>query len=383
MTDNPSRPFPLGTFAPHHADSGSEPPRAVHVTSPPGLIQAVPYLLGFHPGQDMVIIGTRPPRNVATITLRYSLPNPADPGKVAATAHGAIETLNAQQYQTALAIGFGPDKLARPFAEQLQREAEPYELSFKYILRADTQQQRYWSYLPTDPDRRPPQGTPYESPPDAAITGLFADDVPGVLASREAIAEVVAPCSGEEAASMTEATVKAQRRLARPATRAPRPGKPPGKRAVALAGIRATEQAIRKYRQGATITHAEAAWLTVLLRDLRVRDDAWSRVNLADRNVHLRLWIDLTRLAQFSYVPAPATLLAFTAWRVGNNPLAQQALARALAADPNYPMAAIMRNALGTSMTPGDIDPPVTPEWVAESYAEHYPEQEPPTDREP
>ena len=46
------------------------------------------------------------------------------------------------------------------------------------------------------------------------------------------------------------------------------------------------------------------------LRDLRVRDDAWARMDPAYQDAHRRLWIDVTRRAQPGYVAAPAALLA-------------------------------------------------------------------------
>jgi hypothetical protein len=41
-------------------------------------------------------------------------------------------------------------------------------------------------------------------------------------------------------------------------------------------------------RYGAT-TDYEIAWVTVALRDLRVRDDAWARMDPAHRDAHRRL----------------------------------------------------------------------------------------------
>jgi hypothetical protein len=55
----------------------------------------------------------------------------------------------------------------------------------------------------------------------------------------------------------------------------------------------------------------EIARLTVALRDLRVRDDAWARMDPAHADAHLRLWIDVTRRAQPGHLAAPAELLAF------------------------------------------------------------------------
>ena len=92
--------------------------------------------------------------------------------------------------------------------------------------------------------------------------------------------------------------------------------------------------AIRRYRAGEPIGPEPAAWLTVALRELRVRDDAWARMLPEHNAAHTRLWTDLTRLAQPGYVAAPASLLAFVAWQAGDGALANIALDRALADRP-------------------------------------------------
>jgi hypothetical protein len=68
---------------------------------------------------------------------------------------------------------------------------------------------------------------------------------------------------------------------------------------------------IATYRGGGRYaTDYQLAWITVALRDLRVRDDAWARMDPAYLDAHRRLWIDVTRRAQPGYVAAPASLLA-------------------------------------------------------------------------
>ena len=60
------------------------------------------------------------------------------------------------------------------------------------------------------------------------------------------------------------------------------------------------------------------ARIAVALRDLRVRDDAWARMDPAHTEAHQRLWIDVVRRAQPRYVAAPTALLALAAWQLGH-----------------------------------------------------------------
>jgi hypothetical protein len=87
------------------------------------------------------------------------------------------------------------------------------------------------------------------------------------------------------------------------------------------------------------------------------------------RAAHRRLWTDVVRCAAESYVPAPASLLAFTAWQSGEGALANIAIERALAADPAYSMAHLIGQAVDAGLPPSAARLPMTPEEVEASYA--------------
>ena len=106
-----------------------------------------------------------------------------------------------------------------------------------------------------------------------------------------------------------------------------------------------------------------------MLTRLQVRDDAWARMESAHHDAHQRLWTDLVRRAQPGYTAAPACLLAITAWQAGNGALARIATERALADEPGYSMALLIRDLLDRALPPSMAAPPMTPEEVAASYA--------------
>jgi hypothetical protein len=136
-------------------------------------------------------------------------------------------------------------------------------------------------------------------------------------------------------------------------------------------GIAAVTSIISAYRAGGAFTTADqVAWLTIAMKELRVRDDAWSRMDPQYRDAHLRLWTDIVRRAQPGYAAAPASLLAFVAWQSGNGALANVALDRALADTPGYSMARLLRQALAAGMPPSMARLPMTPEAVAAAYDE-------------
>lgn len=143
----PQSPAAVPVSSRRQENGDGSPPRKVSITSPHELISVVPYLLGYHPGRDMIIIGTWPPHGTARITLRYSLPYRADAQQAAASARHAILTLSAQQYPTAAAVFYGPDDVVKPLVARLRDEAAEHEIRFTEILRVDTRRRRYWSYL--------------------------------------------------------------------------------------------------------------------------------------------------------------------------------------------------------------------------------------------
>ena len=105
-----------------------------------------------------------------------------------------------------------------------------------------------------------------------------------------------------------------------------------------------------------------------MLAHLPVRDDAWSRMDPEHREAHLRLWTDLVRRARRRYLAAPASLLAFTAWQSGEGALANIAVDLALAADPGYSLAHLLRDIMDAGVPPSAARLPMTPEQVAASY---------------
>jgi Domain of unknown function (DUF4192) len=348
-------------------DRQTQPP--VSVGSPEEVLAAIPYLLGFHPTRSIVVIGARPPRDRIHVSFRYDLLDPPDPGYASEIAEHATTVLANQDVTVAIIAGYGPGSLVTPIAEQFRRHLMEAGLELREMLRVEDG--RYWSYLCHDPGCCPAEGVPF----DVSVTAVAAQmTLAGnmTLPDRAALEQTVARLGGVARASMRQATIRAESRAAAMIADAARAG---GKRREILRpvvedGLRAVGHAIGVYRGGERITgDDEIAWLTITLADLRVRDDAWARMDPEHASAHQRLWTDVVRRAEPRYVPAPACLLAFTAWQSGNGALANVAIARALESDPGYTMALLLSDAIGGGLPPSAARLPMTPEEVAASYA--------------
>ena len=345
----------------------SAAPPSARVTTPRELLSLVPALFGFYPRASVVIIGVTPPRRTVRVSLRFASYDQADPGAAALSARYAVALLASQQCPQAAAVGYGPDQHVAPFFALLREQAARHGIELTELVRAEDG--RYWSYVCTGPSCCPAGGSPYDDTPDLALAALLPEGVPAVLPGREALAGLVAPCGGDEAASVARAVRAAGQRAARLTRRARQSAVPVTRRyPVASAGIRAVRAALRACRQDQAITSTQVGWLLVALGDSWVRDDALGRLDPAHRRADLRLWTDLTRLAAPGYVAAPATLLAHAAWRAGNGALANVALDRALDNDPGYPLARTLHRVLARGTSPDKAEPPMTPRRVAAFY---------------
>lgn len=341
----------------------------VHIGSPGSVLAVVPHMMGFMPGKSLVVLGAERIRGEIKIVLRYDLPDPPSDDENSALALHAVDILAAQRADHVLIVGYGPARLVTPLADQVRMAAGRGGLTVLDVLRV--QDQRYWSQLCTDPDCCPPEGTPFD-PMSEPEWAAMAEAGTQVLGTRCDLAATVAPLAGKAGEIARRANLRAMQRANTLVARVGRTGKRgEGRRIIAAAGISAVTQALGTYRRGRGVTNADQlAWITVVLRDLRVRDDAWARMDPERREVHLRMWTDVTRAARPGFAAAPASLLAFVAWQCGNGALANVALDRALDDNPSYSMALLLRQVIASGVPPSSARLPMSPAEVAASYDE-------------
>ena len=377
------------TANPAKPDPGRPPDRKIRVGSPASLLPIVPHLLGFVPDSSLVVIGAEAPHGQIKITLRYDLPDPPDQSITRDIAEHAAGVLSAQGIATMVAIGYGPARLVDPLAEALRDVALRTGFTLMDVLRV--QDGHHSSYLCAKPGCCPPEGISFDEATStvsaqtaSSVTGLTGTSSAGtdssvtgptgigdrVLGTRGELAATIAKVGGPAGDSMRRATRLAEDRAAKLLARIARTGKRgDGRRLIAAAGIQAVTEAIAIYRNdGRLDSDDRIAWLSVVLRDLRVRDDAWARMAPEHREAHLRMWTDIVPRARDGYVAAAASLLAFVAWQCGDGALANIALDRALADKPRYSMAHLLRQVIDSGAPPEVARLPMTPEDVAACY---------------
>jgi len=338
----------------------------VRIGSAEGILAVVPHLLGFKPADSLVMLGIGGAHARIRLAFRYDLPDPPEDELAADIAEHAAAVLVRQHLGMAIVAGYGPGSAVTPLVDVVVPALREAGISVQDVLRVESG--RYWSYACEDPGCCPPEGTPFDTSAHPASAALAAAGLT-VRADRAALADTLAPVA-DAAASMRAAVGRARQQAGEltdlaAAAEGGDPFLP-----VADAGRRSVKQVITRYRRGGVLTdHEEMAWLGVTLGDLRVRDDAWARMDPGFHEAHQRLWVDLVRHLPTEFVAAPAALLAFTAWQGGDGALASVAIERALDADPAYSMALLIADALHAGLPPTAARLPMTPKQVAASYA--------------
>jgi len=118
------------------------------------------------------------------------------------------------------------------------------------------------------------------------------------------------------------------------------------------------------------------AWLGVLLTHVRVRDEAWVRIEPDRPEPYIILWREVLRRVETRYAAAPACLLAYAAFLAGDGGLANVALDRAEEADPDYTMAGLLRDVIQAGLPPAAARLRMTPEDLAEAWESKLPRKE-------
>lgn len=315
------------------------------VRSPADLIAAVPYLLGFHPADSVVVVAMRGRRIV--FAARADLPDAGDPTLPARHLAGVIDR---QGPEAATVIGYGTAARVTPTVDAIRQALADAGLVVLDALRVTDG--RYWSYLCTEVDCCPPDGTPYDpGASEVTAAAVFAGQV--ALPDRAALTAQVAPLGGPVRVAMRQAAERAERRLVRLLDEAPAADLLGG-RSLRTAGVAAVRKALRRHRRGERLTDDEVAWLSLLLTHLPVRDHAWERTDGRDEDISL--WTDVLRRTEPELIAAPASLLAFAAWRAGQGALAAVALERGLSAHPDYSLALLLDDLLRRGVPPSELD---------------------------
>lgn len=343
---------------------------------PEDLIEAVPYLLGFHPRASIVLVGLGrstgrgkwPPAGRdgigrVQITARMDIADlcagsdgpddgqyPRDPGGLewadldpgtAATAGpaaadafaaGAAFALLRAGADTALGLAFTEaDAAAGPTVEAMTRTSRACDRAGVEVLD--------WFVVEPPGAAPPPQVTTAAAGGVVAAAATYA----GLVArpDRETVLRLLDPDPGPHRARLRPAlaTAEAARDRAELAGQAER---------VRRAAVRRLFAAARTLP---VLSESEVADLGVALRDIEVRDACWLAIERGRLDGE-GLWRELARRLPSPYDTGPLFLFGWLRWRAGDGVLAGMAARRALDGDPGYRAAHLLEGAVSTGLDP-------------------------------
>ncbi|MBE7186870.1 DUF4192 domain-containing protein [Jatrophihabitans endophyticus] len=326
------------------------------------LVQAIPYLIGYHPAESAVFVGLRDGQLM--VTARLDLDDPdltdvlLDHTVSRAVAGGATEfvvVVYTDDGETLPPDGVAPPVprhqaddddlprlLARPGVD-VAREAACAVVSSGarlldvLLVRAG----RWWSYVSAGPaDGWALDGAPSPFVAEAIVEGTAPQS------NRAAASAALDPCPDDERAELDDHLAHAV--SARAA--ATRNG---GRSRYDRAARRAVLDAVAaSHRPGwAPPPHAELARLAVALTDIEIRDDVWLAIE-GGRVDGRPLTLELARRCPSPYDVAPLFLYGWACWRAGNSMLAGVAARRALASDPGCTAARLLSDAVDQAVAP-------------------------------
>lgn len=297
--------------------------------SPADILEMVPFMLGFHPVDSLVLIaleaaGVRTDR--VGVVGRMDRLSGGDLG-----LPDALDQLFAaarrSAFSRAVAVWYG-----RPPAlgELRHLEWAAQRAGFELVDVLAVEDGRWRSLLCTDDYCCPPGGTSL----DAGTSALVAQATfEGFVArpTRDSVAAILAPDTDRE-----RLTSVLQAQSACPSSRADR---------VAVRRLFAAS------RRLGVLSDTELCDFGVALRRTDVRDACW--LGIDDRRITGDgLWQELARRLPSPFDVAPLFLFGWLSWRTGNGTLATMAAERALEADPDYSAAAMLLTAVQHGLDP-------------------------------
>ncbi|HEV7205668.1 MAG TPA: DUF4192 domain-containing protein [Jatrophihabitans sp.] len=315
---------------------------ALRITGPADLISAVPYLLGFHPQDSLVLIGLADSHLVVTARLDLdALTSQVLTDTIGAIVRGGTTDLIAAVYTNAQHPTSAADLPQRSIIEQVSGVAESSTVTLieGLLVTAD----RWWSYSCESPACCPPDGRPFTATTvfqtEAVVAGLT------VVPTREALADMFAAVPDRP--DLAELIARHEHLELSAALNGSRD-------AWARSVTRALFVAHRGAQDGRMPTDEDVARYGVGLQSYAVRDAMWMGVD-DGRLAGIDLWVNLARRLPSPHDAAPLFLAAWSAFRDGNGALAGIAATKALESDPGYSAADLLLAALAHGIDPRSL----------------------------
>ena len=318
-------------------------PAVARLSGPGEILAVLPSLCGFPPQESLVLLSLRGPRKRLGLTARVDLPGPSGEDDLAALCAYRMAGDGASWVVVAVLTGHGRrERLVDAVGDALHDRGIG-------VLEALHVSDGRWTSYTCEAACCPTAGTPVPAAPP--VLGLVqAEQVATgrvVLPSREDLVSSLAPPALLAAAAAEQHLEQAAQAWLR--SRAEH-----GAVAARRSTLDHVQALLDRVAAGTPVGPVDAAVVTVGLADLQARDAVATLILTREQEL-LSL---LVQVARQVVAPADApvcTLVAWTAYARGDGALANVALDRALAGQPDYSLALLLRSCLDGGVHPDEV----------------------------
>ncbi|GAA2471082.1 hypothetical protein Ahu01nite_079410 [Winogradskya humida] len=296
-------------------------PLAIH--GPADLLTAIPYILGYHPQNRVVVFIT----NEGRLTCGLSVDRQTPDAVIVAQSSSAASHANAR---TAVVVGYGPlsDR------HQIARVADKINVAVTVQACLLVDGGRY--YCLVDGCLCTPEH------------GAVLETASSVIAAEMTLLGRPVLASREHFDALLEPDTDAQARTAAAMASLPKPPTEP---------VTIVRSSLEHASAGERLSDEQAAYLAVALSNNEGRSTAWEATT--GEIWQQDLWLDLARRVPEHCVAVPANLLAWSAWRRSEPALAWAALSKAIHAMPDNAMSHLIGILLASGINPATLPWPL------------------------
>lgn len=317
----------------------STPPQIIKVSGHDGVLAAVPFLLGFHPEESLLVLTltSLDPQHLGPVS-RIDLPEPPE---IKAAAQQMIRPL-APQAKGVIVVGYSDRPHVRRAVELLRLQAAG--LGMRIVLAA---------WVSGGVARFLPEGNGYQHPPVPVPTSghpvaqkLSAAHVlagRSVMPDRESLrTSIVGPRIPDDDAVRPAMEALDLLRTASP-------------ECIAAEAMAIARRALGEWTEDHCVRLDTATRLAVLVQEIEARDELIAEV----MGPHHRSWLAML-ISAVGLVPDPlaaelCSVLALVAYRAGDGALAQIAVDRCLATDPDHRLSHLLIDLMACCLPPEDL----------------------------
>ncbi len=307
------------------------------LTSANDLITAIPFLIGFHPTNSIVLISVK--GGAIGLAMRIDLPDRLMSEEIELLAHHFLR----DQSEAALLVAYIPedrddgDSILISLGAGLIRNGVDIQESIV------VQSNRYRSIICRDQNCCPPSG---KEMPEINASEIAAEHViAGIPMPFEDISQLIETLSPDPASlALSWASEVSSFSIDEDDQNVD---------ALRRDGVETMDLLLDDFRMGYGITNRTlVARMIGRMSDLHVRDYAMGVHSEDTYDIYFTMWREVLRLAPIGFVAPIACIVAAMAYEGGDGAMAQKALDRALGDDEHYQLAALLRRVFNAGWPP-------------------------------